>query len=100
MPALCVEVLKPLGAAQYSNDLGLKYGRIPLQEQKRYLPAPATVIPRSGPILGSRAVTEPDIAMLWQAVPVLQPFLSRVYGHRPVPPKVEALRNEIRLNPQ
>ena len=100
MPALCAEVLNPLCAAQYSHDLGLKNGRIPPQEQKRYLSVPAMVVPRSGPILGSRSVSEPDIAMPCQDVPMLQPFLSGGYGHRPIPPKVEALRNEIRPHSQ
>ena len=72
VPALCVEVLKPLCAAKYSHDLGLKYGCIPHQEQNRSLSVPESVITRSRPILGSRSISEADIAMPWQAVPMLQ----------------------------
>ena len=80
----------------------------PTKKPKLYSPqkniilntVPATVIPRSGPILGTRSVSESDVAMPWRAIPTLKPFLSGGYGHRPISSKVEAPRNQIRTHPQ
>ena len=41
-----------------------------------------------------------DITMSWQAVPLLQPLLSGRDRYRPLPPKVEALRDKVRAHPQ